>query len=593
LFPSKGFFDHKAPSTFLKNTVFLPVEAMIDAIVEKFTEGNKRLGGLYMITYRLRCVLLKQLFNAIELLGIRADVPDYYKRFQLFRWLTKSFLEFKELKRDEGGKKYMTSNIPVVVGLIVHLIKTNVINITMKHKEVFTASGSLKNPVQGDDFHKSIPLTFTLPVFGNQHIFTFDKLICTIIFGCMPFDKGKRGRSHAPTEPSDKFKALMETFNNVTLRTLLRFLKTAEKKSKDEVETVVNVSGYMPDNDYKGLVKRFTEEVDPKEKPTSILAYLKNKELKYLALAANVRFHINYLEHTKGKFENEGDVECDESALTDGEAAVEPKPGKETPLLHALDMCRFLKPNRDDKEPKPNPEDEEVTKVSAVNTFPGFLRGIAHQLQRVNLDLALQSARTDTNYSLHWLYLTQQNFKGDVLKIVRSSAGSVLASPAALVVEYDSEVAAVDAPQEPPIQRKAPPVTSVVIDSCVDQVSIAEVPDEPPMQRKRPPVASVVIDTHIDQESTTEPYKESPNRESQFPDDDESLSEVKTNGSSESSNESDIESSDASPTRDIINQVLLANNTPEHKGTKRKSTKEKADSRPKRLRTSRGIGGKK
>jgi hypothetical protein len=404
----QGLYNHEDPASVLRDVVFLPIEALVNTIIGN-AEGDGKLPNQYAIKFRLRCVLMMQLFQVFETIGIRAEVPNFYVMYPLYHWMTKDFLKLKGLKHQSLGLKYSASNIPVIIGLINYFIGTGDILIPLNLRTLFSTEGTqIKPPKPTRDYRDSIDLKFVFKGMPKMGL-TFKRIIMILIYGCDPF-------IHEPSTPDFKkpVEGMMSIFEKTTRIDFRKMMSPIlhgglqKEKVKDDKE--VALTGFMPDSDHKALKDKFlVSDQTAENKEAAIVQYLKNQEMKYLALAANIRFHIKFME----------DSVPDENPFAGEDTKAEDQDSK---LLESMDFCRFLKTQAVKNTPKKTKREtkiigdtgsgEEETTEEAIDLFPEYFRQVARKLLKANEHLASNVSSDGTTYESQWNHVMKETLMG-------------------------------------------------------------------------------------------------------------------------------------------------------------------------------------
>jgi hypothetical protein len=185
----------------------------------------------------------------------------------------------------------------------------------------------------------------------------------------------------------------------------------------------------------------------------------------------------------------------------------------------------------------------------------------------VNLDLAIKNECIDSSYNLHWKELHTKKFKGEIIKIVRSSADSAPTSPVNLIVEYESKVPAIPGQKEAPVPRK-------------------QKTDEQEQGQEQDPAD---IGSRGDQESIVDP--DSKERSTAAVGNDSADNETELIASS--SKETQEASEKSSPSRDPGKAGLPDNDISVHNlREKKRNNEEKTGTKPKKPKVNKGRKGK-
>jgi hypothetical protein len=394
----------------LKAFVFLPIEALIDVLIGQ-SEQLGRVSNKYAVRFRLRCILMKQLFSIFEDLGVRAEVPDCYERFPQYKWLTQDFLSIKQLKHMGTGLQYSASNIPVVIGLIIHFIGTGDITVPLNLKSLCKADGSMIMNEPVNDYRDAIKLRFRFTtLFDGNLMVPFDKAIMMLIYGCDPY-KIPEGQESSFT-PREDVNLLFEKLSGVPFGTVMGTVLSGGEIKKDvKDEKPLPVTGYLPDVEYKALKNKFElPGMTSAVREGEILSYLKNKEQKYLALSANLRFHINFMESKKKAIaisaQSLKDMPFPESDLA--------SENTESELLTSLGCCKFLKTQAQKKHLKEEDDiGEGPTTPKILDHFPAFLRDQGIEMGKVSEKISSKLAFPKVSYEHQWTFLKVQSYKGE------------------------------------------------------------------------------------------------------------------------------------------------------------------------------------
>ena len=409
----QSLFNHPDAHAALASFVFLPIEALINVVMNKNEAGGSSLAHKYQVQFRLRCVFMQQLFHTYELLGLRADVPDCYSRFNNHQWMNKDFLSIKEMKQSGEGSQYSASNIPVAIAMIIHFIGTGDITIPLNLKTLTRSTGAIKKELPSDrDFRESIDLKFRFQGLYEGHLSVkLDQAILILIYGCNPFDKPKENE----TFPRKDVCALFKKLESVPFKEMMNPV-LAGAMVKTEAKILINpvVTGFLPDAEYKSIVAKFESPgTTAKVKEEEILEMLKNKEKKYLAISCNLRFHINVIETKKLATANASSVTVLPFSTENNQ-----EEDDQSDLLTWLEQCRFLKKQvARKKTKKKNEEEDEDEDVSdsdkiADMLFPEYLLQMADKIGNLTQGVWHKTGLpAEKSYAEQWLFLKKQKLE--------------------------------------------------------------------------------------------------------------------------------------------------------------------------------------
>jgi hypothetical protein len=351
------------------------------------------------MTFRLRCVLPKQLVMVIEALGTRPVMPSSLKESSnIYGWLTKDFLNTKEFTMNAGGVNYTCSNLPVVIGLIVHLLDIKVIEIEGDIFSQIDAKGTLKRtPIpKSVDVRDDFPLMFRLNL-KQVEVLPFADLVCFLSYGCSPFDQGKISENNQHKVFLELERKVTATYPEV-VNPIIKAENWTEKTVKEEKPLVE--TGFLNATDLKPL-RGIIALDDEDEKVFKLLHFLKSRELRSLNLAANLRLHITMLEKKqevkKTATPTEGAVHRTPMGTMFASSAIA-TPSKPVAPLNTL--CDEMSSFEYLRETKPS---EHGTKKREKTYFLESLQTIGRELQKMNGDLVVAKS-FDTSLKMETLW---------------------------------------------------------------------------------------------------------------------------------------------------------------------------------------------
>jgi hypothetical protein len=337
---------------------------------------------------------MQDLFRMYVNVGIRAQVPKYISRFQLFGWMNTDFLDFKSLKRFEDGSKYTAANIPVIIAAIIHLITKDVITLNIDLCKIFhDKNGDMKEETDAiNDYRLSVPINFKV----NSVNMTFNQLMMYLIYGCYPFVIPKQTK--VPDLPTD-FGNLMKHFNGITLETMMQSVlqgKLIEKKVATKPESITD--GYLPNEDVKQLNKIIGTYDNADVRKKAVYSFLHYKEVKYLNLASNIRWHMK----TLAKKNREIDAAAEAGPMFPVPATDEANSREESPALDYMEGFRFL------KEPPKSKKDRRE--------FPFILQHFGDDMHRRNVRLIRSldldaASNEDQGLAMQWAQMVLKDKK--------------------------------------------------------------------------------------------------------------------------------------------------------------------------------------
>ena len=339
-------------------------------------KGDKKIQGLLVINFRLRCVLTHELFKVIELVGMCPRVPNTMQNTKFYQWMTNDFLKVQVFKRKEQGSQFTCSNLPVVVGYIVHLINIESLEVDIDFTKNFDpATGDMRTKavMSTKDVRETCKISFGFKTGPTK--LRFLQLVLYLIHGCVPFEMGEKNK---PVDQHISFFETLDTSIQINFAQLVRPIISGDsmpKKSEAVAEKVVDEVGFLPNDIHNNLCKLADKTIGKAEKEAKVLHFLKSKETRYLNLAANLRLHHTYIESRLSK-----DGIPDEFAQSwDAEITNTTEDTDESVVLKEFEGFPFLRQTKKIGGPK----QEKVP-------FPKILTEVGLELQKQNLEVFKQ-----------------------------------------------------------------------------------------------------------------------------------------------------------------------------------------------------------
>jgi hypothetical protein len=405
-FVIQGMFDYPsnkdkgyASYNYLKDTVLLPIDTLLSLIVKnpEPVEGGKvePIRGIKAIQFRVRAILMSELFQVIGLIGSRPQLPMALDTYSMYTLMTTDFLLVPQLLRHEDGSKYTCTNIPIVLGIIVNLIENNLIEPKLDFEATFD---SKKGNVLDAKTKKTLPsmmrtsvqVLFDLNFKTRKENMSLMKLMVYLIYGMNPFVTDRNTEFKVNT---DLFDELDDHLEDIVLKDYMKlmFNGTAVVR-KGQVFEDVTMNGFLIYDEMRSIHALMNESHGDEEKTLLMKQKLEKFECEHLMRAANLRCHINLLSKKMNAV-----VEQD-----DGLGDIGPSTNATGPLSFMSNM-RYLESGKNEEK----------------NTFPELLRVLGKTMVPQNIQ-CVETLKLDDLQTMDeiWASLHMAPFKNNDLTSV-------------------------------------------------------------------------------------------------------------------------------------------------------------------------------